>query len=167
MKFSAFLKGGVGRIGSQGLHHVLLCFYRNLEFCLLLLQPTLLLLGHPSQVPPLSTWQVPSQFPDYSLLQARNPVSQLESGLVWRRHQMTSVFSGSMMDISSAQRPPPHISRLGLSAGDASLSTYVGPWVGLGSASSTLNDVEKGIIDILKASIKPLCAQLWLMQWHP
>ena len=37
--------------------------------------------------------QVPSQFPDYSLLEVRDPVSPLGLGLEWRRYQMSVLCS--------------------------------------------------------------------------
>ena len=155
MKFSAFLKRGVGRIGSQRLHRVLLVFYTEFRFL-----PSSPLTNSSAPMTPTHLkcflfLQVPSQCPDYSLLQARNPVSQLGLGLRGRRHQMSVLCSAPWWTYPWSETIPLTSPGWGCQLQNTSLSIYSGPWVSLGSAWSTLNAAEKGVIDILKASVKP------------
>lgn len=152
MKFSAFLKRGVGRIGSQRLYRVLWVFYTELRFLPSPLTKSSAPMA-PTHLKCLLFLQVPSQYPDYSLLQARNPVSQLGLGLKGRR----CLSSVQLHDghVQWSEIIPLTSPGWGCQLQNTSLSIYSGPWVSLGSAWSTLNAAEKGVIDILKASMKP------------
>lgn len=99
--------------------------------------------------------QVPSQFPDYSLLEVRDPVSHLGLGLEWKRYQMSVLCSAPWWTYSVLRDHPPHISRLGLSVVEC--LPLFSAWPDQGNAWPVSNDACKGVTDNLKASMQPPC----------
>lgn len=165
MKFSAFLKRGVGRIGSQRLYRALWVFYAEFRFLPSPLTKSSAPMA-PTHLKCLLFLQVPSQCPDYSLLQARNPVSQLGLGLKGRRHQMSVLCSAPWWTYPVVRNHPPHISRLGLSVAEY-LPLYI---------LRALGDSRQCLVNIKccrershghpKSQHETPCAWLWLMQCH-
>lgn len=162
----AFLKRDARRTGSQQWHHVLRRFYPEFWFSAFFLSirpwassPTP---EHPSQAPPLSALQAPSQFLDYNLQQFRNPVSQVGFGMEERRHQASALCSAALYvhtdgHIQCSQLIPFLFSGWGCQPQKANIPVYTGSWTSVSSAWSMLSNTDKGIIDALKASMKTSC----------
>lgn len=152
MKFSAFLKRDVGRIGSQRLYHALLGFYAEFRF---LPSSSLTSSSALTHLKWLLFLQVPSQFPNYSLLEARDPVSQLGLGLEWRRYQMSILCSALWWTYPGLRDHPAHVSRLGLSVAQG--LPLFSAWPGQGNAWPAPDEAYKGVIGNLEASTRPPC----------
>lgn len=117
---------------------------------------------------PFPTLHAPSQFPDYHLLQARNPIFQMGFGLESRKYQAPVLCSAApWWPYPVLRNRSPLISRLGLSVIEGQHS-YVHR--ALGRSGQSLVNVKRcreshGWHPALH-SMKTSCAQLWLTQLH-
>lgn len=117
---------------------------------------------------PLPTGHAPSQFPDYHLLQARNPIFQVGFGLESRKYEAPALCSAApWRPYPVLRNRSPPTSRLGLSVTEGQHS-YVHRV--LGRSGQSLANVkwckESHSWHPALHSMKTSCAQLWLTQLH-